>query len=225
MNWELESPTLPKSYEDKGGPLLRQLRKRLTYTNVVSTLTLFLVLGTGTAYATHLIVNSSDVVDGSLVSADLKNGGAVKAADVVSNALTGGTINESTLAQVPSATLGGLGRSAATPDGEDACNPDTSTYVRCVQLAMTLPTPGRVLLNGRITSYGSGRAQCRWGGVVSSGAVEVITDGNGKELSLIGMTGAFPAGTYTFAIECADPYGSSVIYTDAWITGAAISPS
>ena len=121
--------------------MLRQLRKRLTHANVVSTLTLFLVLGTGTAYATHLIVNSSDVVDGSLVSADLKNGGAVKAADVVSNALTGGTINESTLAQVPSATLGGLGRSAATPDGEDACNPDTSRYVRCVQLAMTLPTP------------------------------------------------------------------------------------
>jgi hypothetical protein len=56
------------------GTVPRKLRERFTYANVVSTLALFLVLGTGTAYATHLIVRSSDVVDGSLMSADLKNG-------------------------------------------------------------------------------------------------------------------------------------------------------
>jgi hypothetical protein len=69
-------------------------------------------------------------VDHSLVSADLKNGQAVKAADVTDSLLTGtdvatdsltGTdIKEGTLGQVRSATLGGLGRSAANEWG---CNP------------------------------------------------------------------------------------------------------
>ena len=207
--------------------MLRQLRKRLTYANVMSTLAVFLTLGTGTAYATHLIVNSSDVVNESLVSADLKNGAAVKAVDVGSNALTGGTIAESTLAQVPSATLGGLGRSAATPNGEAACDPTGATFVRCVSLTMTLPQPARVLLNGRISASTHivnrfGNAECRWGGVVTSGTVRDYDDIT--ELSLVGLTGALPAGTYTFAIECSD-YNAVMDYSDAWVTGVAISPS
>ena len=202
--------------------MLRKLSKHVTYANVVSTLALFLALGTGAAYATHLIVDSSDVVNDSLVSADLKNGAAVRGADVASDTLTGAKINESTLAQVPSAVLGGMGRSAATPQGETACQPANEAFVRCVALSMTLPNPGRVLLNGRITSYGEGKAQCRWGGVITSGMVKVFTDASGRELSLVGISGAYPAGTYTFAIDCAGP---SVVYIDAWVTGVAISPS
>lgn len=217
--------------------MLRRFRERLTYANVVSTLTLFMFLGTGTAYATHLIVNSSDVVDESLVSADLKNGAAVRATDVVSNALTGGTINESTLAQVPSATLGGLGRTAATGDDSIACDPEGSAYVRCVSLTIRLPAPARVLLNGRIGAAGewgsnAGAAWCRWGGVVTSGTVNSWVNGypDERDLSLVGLTGAMPAGEYTFAIECNDVLASSypngaVQYRDAWMTAVAISPS
>ncbi len=50
---------------------LPRLRPHLTYANVTATLALFLVLGSGTAYAGHLIVNGSDVVDDSLFQQDL----------------------------------------------------------------------------------------------------------------------------------------------------------
>jgi hypothetical protein len=51
-------------------------------------LALFLVIAGGTAYAADTI-GSSDVIDNSLLSADLKNNQAVRSADVGSEALTG----------------------------------------------------------------------------------------------------------------------------------------
>lgn len=215
--------------------MLRRFRERLTYANVVSTTALFIVLGSGTAYATHLIVRSSDVVDGSLVSADLKNGYAVKASDVINgsltgsdvatNTLTGGNIDESTLGQVPAATVGGLGRSAA----EDRCDPEGSTYVRCVQITLSLPAPARVHLNGRLSVQRENPTQgafavCRWGGVIQSGYLFGEAGVTGHDLSLVGLSGPLPAGTWTFAIECHES-DQGVIVRDAWMTAVAISPS
>jgi hypothetical protein len=209
------------------------LRERLTYANVMSTLAVFLVLGTGTAYATHLVVNSSDVVDESLVSADLKNGSAVKSADVVNDTLTGTDIKEGTLSQVPAAMLGGLGRSAATAS-DFTCNPEENSapLVRCVEVQLDLPRPARVLLNGRITAYPdqggtSVVAHCRWAGVAQSGFVEEVADAAPEELSLVGVTGVLPAAQgYTFAIECDEVNGfAGTNYEDAWITAVAISPT
>jgi hypothetical protein len=68
----------------------QRLRSHLTYANVMVTLLAFLVLGGGSAYATHLVVNSSDVVDDSLQSVDLKDNAGVKSADVVDDTVTGG---------------------------------------------------------------------------------------------------------------------------------------
>lgn len=68
----------------------RQLRSHLTYANVMVTILAFVVVGGGSAYATHLVVNSSDVVDDSLQSIDLQNDAAVKTADVVNDDATGG---------------------------------------------------------------------------------------------------------------------------------------
>jgi hypothetical protein len=153
---------LVRHINEGGSPMLGQLRKRLTYANVMSTLAVFLVLTTGTAWATHLVVNSSDVVDESLVSADLKNGAAVKTVDVMDasltgtdvgqDSLTGADIKESTLGQVRTATMGGLGRSAAN----ETCNPQSTTYDRCVEVQLNLPSPARVPLNGRLTPTNSG---------------------------------------------------------------------
>lgn len=53
---------------------MRRLRARLTYANVVSTLCLVLALG-GTAYASHLIVMSDDIVNSSLRGIDFADGG------------------------------------------------------------------------------------------------------------------------------------------------------
>ena len=53
--------------------MIRKLRSRLTYANVTSSLALFLVAAGGTAWASHELINSSDVVDNSLTSADIQN--------------------------------------------------------------------------------------------------------------------------------------------------------
>jgi hypothetical protein len=191
---------------------MRKLRERLTYANVVSTLALFLVLGSGTAYATHLVVNSSDVVNDSLTGDDIKEG---------------------TLGTVRTATLGGMGRSAAT--ASNCIPPDDGTYLRCVQVQLDLKRPARVLLNGRITALNEGpsnvntEGSCRWGGVQESGPVEqTVQEAHMEEISLVGLTNVIQPGQgYTFAIECREsPFlVQGVQYIDAWITAVAISPS
>jgi hypothetical protein len=60
--------------------MLAKARAHLTFANIISLTALFIALG-GVAWAAATI-NSKDVVDNSLKSVDLKDGKAVKAADV-----------------------------------------------------------------------------------------------------------------------------------------------
>src|SRR5438067_292925 len=53
--------------------MARQLRRRLTFANVCSLLALVVALGTGSAYAANTI-GSSDIIDESIQSVDIKNG-------------------------------------------------------------------------------------------------------------------------------------------------------
>lgn len=258
----------------------RPLRKRLTYANVVSTLALFVTLGTGTAYATHLVVNSSDVVNESLVSQDLKDGAAVRSNDIVNgqvassdvtdgtiasgdvrdqsltgidigndtldgadirnlswadmlgDTLTGGQINESTLGQVPAATLGGLGRSLKG----GSCDPESSTYLDCGYVRMNLPAAAQILLIARATAYtepdaSNGVGTCRL--VSSSGALhatEVFISMNGideqEHVPMSTVTGmVFPAGQHDFGMECNQGGVGAIHYGYVWVTALAISPS
>ena len=109
------------------------LGARCTYANVMSTLAFVIAFGGGTAYATHLVVDSSDIVDGqvmypdlattsvtgtkvvtgSLFSSDVANNSLVgddiadeslTGDDIAANSLRSGDIAESSLATVPSAT-------------------------------------------------------------------------------------------------------------------------
>lgn len=109
---------------------MRRLREHLTYANVISTLSLFLVLGGGTAYAVTQLdddsVESNHIVNGQVKSADVQNESSRYSADrglqavdlaptsvgtseVANDSLTGGDINEGTLSQV---------RDARTLDGK-----------------------------------------------------------------------------------------------------------
>jgi hypothetical protein len=218
--------------------------RRLSYANVTSTIALVLALSAGTAYAANEWTGDN-IVDGSLYSADLhansiKSGriqdgtvqtvdlgqDAVDSSKVADNTLTGADIKEATLAQVPVATLGGLGRSAA----DESCSPGT-VYVRCVEVSLDLQRPARVLLNGRVTAWsqeaGGGTARCRWGGVVQSGPVSLEMAGDhDSDLSLVGLTSVIPAGLgWTFTIECQGGDSGYIYYRDAWITAVAISPN
>jgi hypothetical protein len=68
--------------------MLARLRAHLSYANVVATIALFVALSTGGAYATHLVVNSSDVVDESLTGADVKGKAGTITAPSVNGSLT-----------------------------------------------------------------------------------------------------------------------------------------
>jgi len=75
----------------------RILRRRPSPSMVVALIALFAALS-GTAFAVS--INSGDIVNNSLKSADLKNGKAVKGIDVKNDALTGADVLESSLAGV-----------------------------------------------------------------------------------------------------------------------------
>jgi hypothetical protein len=112
---------------------LKQIRTRLTYANVMSSLAVFLILGGATAFAAVSKVGANEIkansiktgkiVKEAVVSGKIKNGavieskiadGAVttnKLADnavttgkIVNDAVTGDKVKESTLSTVPSAT-------------------------------------------------------------------------------------------------------------------------
>src|SRR5688572_2946086 len=68
--------------------MLPRLRSRLTYANVMSTIAVFAALGTGGAYATHLVVNSSDVVEESLTGADVRGKPGTMTAPSVNGSLS-----------------------------------------------------------------------------------------------------------------------------------------
>jgi len=82
--------------------MISKLRARLSYANVIATVALFVALGGG-AYAAARI-DSGDVENNSLKSADLKNQKAVKGKDVKDDQLTGDDIDESSLGTVPNAS-------------------------------------------------------------------------------------------------------------------------
>src|SRR5204863_6963101 len=111
---------LPRPQKTRGGHMLRKLRPRLTYANVVATLALFLAVGGGTAFAVVAAnqVNSASIIDGQVKARDIANKsigpfkikdagvananlgpGSVNSGKVADNSLTGVDINESTFDQ------------------------------------------------------------------------------------------------------------------------------
>jgi hypothetical protein len=86
---------------------VKQLRKHLTYSNVVATLCLFLLLGGATAIAAGLAKNSvgsKQLKKNAVTAAKIKKN-AVTTSKIKGDAVTGAKVNESTLGTVPSANL------------------------------------------------------------------------------------------------------------------------
>jgi hypothetical protein len=85
-----------------------QLRKHLTYSNVVATLCLFLLLGGATAFAAVQLgkntVGTKQLKKNAVTAAKIKKN-AVTTAKIKKNAVTGAKVNEATLGTVPSAAL------------------------------------------------------------------------------------------------------------------------
>jgi hypothetical protein len=80
---------------------VKQIRKRLTYANVMSSIAVFLVLGGATAVAAKKI-GSNQLKANSVTTAKIKKN-AVTTAKIKNNAVNGAKVNEATLGTVPSA--------------------------------------------------------------------------------------------------------------------------
>ncbi len=101
---------------------MKRLRNKLTYSNVVSTLCLFLLVGGGAAFAANNLgknsVGSKQLKRNAVRTAKIKNG-AVTTAKIRNRAVTGAKIQISSLGAVPSAvnanTLGGRPASSFAP--------------------------------------------------------------------------------------------------------------
>jgi hypothetical protein len=85
---------------------LKQIRKRLTYANVMSSIAVFLVLGGATALAAGLAKNSvgsKQLKKNAVTTAKIKNS-AVTGAKIKNGTITGSKISLGSLGTVPSAT-------------------------------------------------------------------------------------------------------------------------
>ena len=99
---------------------MKQLRKRLTYANVMSSIAVFLVLGGGAAFAANQLgknsVGSKQLKKNAVTSAKIKKN-AVTTAKIRNRAVTGAKINLGTLGTVPGATRAETAGNADTVGG------------------------------------------------------------------------------------------------------------
>ena len=109
-------------------------------------------------------ITGADVQADSLGSSDIQN---LHGTDLQSESLTGTQIVESTLGQVRSAALGGIGRSAAR---HPACDPESETFVDCGYTTLTLPSSSRVLILGRL------EVQAEIGADLGQGVCRLVTN-------------------------------------------------
>jgi hypothetical protein len=88
--------------------LVKQIRKRLTYANVMSSIAVFLILGGATAFAAVQLgkntVGTKQLKKNAVTAAKIKKN-AVTTAKIKKDAVTGAKVKESSLGTVPSATL------------------------------------------------------------------------------------------------------------------------
>lgn len=135
---------------------MKQIRKRLTYANVMSTIAVFLVIGGATAFAAlgKNSVGSKQLKKNAVVTAKVKNeaivsgkiannavsttkiaDGAVNGAKVLDGSLTGSDINVSTLGTVPSAT-----KATTATKATEATQATKLSHVTVVKVDFTVAT-------------------------------------------------------------------------------------
>lgn len=100
---------------------MQQIRGRLTYANVMSSIAVFLVLGGATAFAASQLgknsVGSKQLKKNSVTAAKIKNN-AVTTAKVKNGAITGAKIQTSSLGKVPNAGNADTATTAANLAGQ-----------------------------------------------------------------------------------------------------------
>ena len=107
---------------------MNQIRKRLTYANVMSSIAVFLVLGGATALAAGLAKNSvgsKQLKKNAVTAAKIKKN-AITTTKIKKDAVTGTQVNEATLGTVPSANSANTANTAGTAN---ALSPLEATHL------------------------------------------------------------------------------------------------
>ncbi len=105
--------------------MLRKLKSRVSYANVMSSIAVFAVLAGGTAYAAGGTIHSSDIVDGEVKSVDVGDG-EVKSADVKDESLTTFDISTMLGADVVDGSLTGADIQDGSLNSADLANNSVS---------------------------------------------------------------------------------------------------
>lgn len=142
-----------------------RLRKHLSYANVVATVALFVALG-GSAYAVSQIT-SGEIKNETIRSADLRDRKAVKGSDVKRNTLGAKEITEQSL------DASRFARVVGSEPG--ACDPESSAFLSCARVTITLQRPARVLA----MATGGQRSE----GVPATSECEIRIDGTPTAIS------------------------------------------
>jgi len=203
---------------------LKQLRKRLTYANVMSTIAVFLVLGGATAFAAGLgknSVGSKQLKKNAVTTAKIKKG-AVTGAKVKPGSLKASSFAAGQLPAGPKGDRGEPGPSfGAFANG--GCGPLEDAFQDCVRTgSVNLPAAGPVLLiasaewdNDESEDPPPDAGNCRFSvdgaplnPQISFGeATDTHGVGQGGSISLNRITQTLSAGSHTFALECNEDAG------------------
>jgi hypothetical protein len=215
---------------------VKQIHKRLTYANVMSSIAVFLILGGATAFAAlgKNSVGSKQLKKNAVTAAKIKKD-AVTAAKIKDGSLLSADFQAGQLPAGPKGETGSKGDVGPTFGrfAEDSdCNPNSSDFQTCATTGpIKLPVSGRVLVVGTASWDNNGAAP------PNSGRCQLSADGNvlppedvdfgeatathsighGGSVAINTVTDALPAGDHTFAMECNE------IESDVYLTESALS--
>jgi hypothetical protein len=195
---------------------VKQIRKRFTYANVMSSIAVFLVLGGATAIAAGLAKNSvgtKQLKKNAVTTKKIKNG-AVTGAKVKAGSLTASNFAPG---QLPAGPQGPVGPTFGA-FGEGGCDSLGTGLETCASTgSINLPTSGHVLLvasaewdNDEDAAPNSGDCRLSVDGnqvgpdVTFGENTETHTIGEGGSVALNTVTGPVSAGGHTFSLDCSE---------------------
>ena len=144
---------------------MKQIRKRITYANVMSSIAVFLVLGGASAYAAKKI-GSNEIKGNSITTGKLKKNAvtaskikknSITTAKIKNGAVTGAKVNVSTLGTVPNATHATTADTATNFSRYFTTGLKKASAGTSIQLA----TVGPFTITGRCENLGGGDFEAR----------------------------------------------------------------
>ncbi|MET0305440.1 MAG: hypothetical protein ABW196_04325 [Solirubrobacterales bacterium] len=222
---------------------MKQIRKRLTYANVMSSLAVFLILGGATAFAAlgKNSVGPQQLKKNAVTAAKIKKD-AVTAAKIKNGSLLSTDFKVGQLPAGPKGDTGAKGDVGPTFGRSDdgGCDPQSTVFETCASTGpINLPTSGRVLLVGASSwdndneGLAPNAGTCRLtadGNEVGPEAVDfgeatsVHTIGKGGSVAVTTVTGPLSAGTHTFSLECNET-DADVFLTDSTLSAVLLGGS